>query len=174
MIEILIGIDPGKSGSIAYISKEKESYTLVDLYNIPTSGKKKDYSIEKLASILIEKDKELKAKGYDLQYAIEKVYVHRSSGRKAAFNFGFGFGLIEGILGTMKVDLHEIRPIEWKKVFGITEKEQALDKIYEYIKRIDDIISSSPRLRKVRIDQAESMLIAIAGDVGNLINKGEK
>jgi hypothetical protein len=159
--KIICGIDPGKDGAIAYIYKKGKEFHLLDLYNMPKT--KGEYRIRELADI-IEQHKQFAAtNGYELEHYLEKVHTHVKGGRKAAFGFGYGYGMLRGVLGTLEITSTPVLPKTWKQAFNITEKEQAKAKAKRAVKGINGYIKEHKnRLRSLRLDQAEAMLIAVS------------
>jgi Holliday junction resolvasome RuvABC endonuclease subunit len=103
----IIGIDPGKSGGIAWITGgkprvEKMPETLQDLWDV-------------LQSIAHQN-------GYDAQNHcrayIEQVSSSPQMGVKSAFTFGNGFGHLEMALTAAGIPFERVRPQAWQKALG--------------------------------------------------------
>lgn len=165
----LVGFDPGRKGSIAYVMRDGDSYSLLSLYDMPLCSASSDciFDAKRLSDILKEERREASRGKYKLQYTIEDVYLHVAGGRKAAFGFGYGLGILHGVLGSLGIKFGVIQPKEWKKIFNIKEKEEAIEISYKHIKNITETIVVSSAPKKFRVDHAESMLIAIAESVAN-------
>ena len=158
---LLCGIDPGKEGAIAYVIKCGKRFSLYRLFNMPIT--KGDYDAQALYTTLLNhKVAATKELELPIKHTLEKVNVHRRSGRKAAFGFGYGYGFIKGVLGSVPILADPIRPVEWKKKFNIKKKEDAKKIARKEVTDIDRVIQEDSRLRSLRIDQAEAILIAIA------------
>lgn len=96
---IYIGIDPGKSGGIAWIQDgkpcvEKMPETLKDLWEV--------------IDIISNEDVPMVA-------YIEQVSSSPQMGVKSAFTFGNGFGHLEMALTAASIPFHRVRPQEWQK-----------------------------------------------------------
>lgn len=100
-----IGIDPGKSGSIAFINKD--NYWTVKLS-------------EPLADV-IELLQDAKAFGPCLAI-IEQVHSSPQMGVKSAFTFGQSFGQLEGMLTALKIPFDRVRPQVWQKAMSCMSK----------------------------------------------------
>lgn len=100
MISIL-GIDPGKSGGLAFIADEN-----IKVWPMPIAGSTPD-SLE-IVNIL----KEFKP-GI---VAIEQVHAMPGQGVTSMFTFGRGFGKIEGIVEALGFSIMLITPQAWKKL----------------------------------------------------------
>jgi len=158
---LLCGIDPGKEGAIAYVIKHGKRFSLYRLFNMPKT--KGDYDTYALFTTFLrhkvaaENELEL-----PIRHTLEKVNVHVRSGRKAAFGFGYGYGLLKGVLGSIPINADPVRPGEWKKTFNIKKKEDAKKIARREVDDIDRVIQEDKRLRSLRLDQAEAILIAIS------------
>jgi crossover junction endodeoxyribonuclease RuvC len=50
---------------------------------------------------------------------LEQVQAVQQSGATAAFSFGRGFGIIEGVLGTLRLPCTLVRPQVWTRELGV-------------------------------------------------------
>jgi len=105
-----IGIDPGKSGGIAWIQDgescvEKMPDTLQDLWEL----------LENIA-INAQLDN-LKIHAY-----LEQVHSSPQMGVKSAFTFGNGFGHLEMALTAAGIPFTRVRPQVWQKELGCMTK----------------------------------------------------
>ena len=127
----VLGIDPGKKGAVCVLFE-------YDIYmeNIPIIGK--EYDIVKLNSFFIPLSE-------GIAY-IEKVNSF-GMGRTSAFNFGYGVGLLEGLIVANDLKIKRIRPQEWQKeifkgISGKKPKEKALlvmkEQYKEILKKIEE------------------------------------
>ena len=173
--KLLIGIDPGKHGAIACILEEDDNHSLLHLYDIPLikhvkktkkreTGKIKtkittEFDLKEL-SILLRNIKNM-TKSRLIAFKVEKVHVRYGDGRQGAFSFGYGYGLIKGILESLGVPAEDITIPFWKKKFGIQEKEDAISVAFTHIYGINKYLQREHK-DKLRIDQAEAMLIGLA------------
>lgn len=46
---------------------------------------------------------------------IERVHAMRGQGVSSCFNFGMGYGVLQGVLGAKRIPFYLITPQEWKK-----------------------------------------------------------
>jgi crossover junction endodeoxyribonuclease RuvC len=101
----IIGIDPGKSGGIAWITDgkpcvEKMPETLQDLWEL-------------IFDIQF---------GRDTKAFIESVSSSPQMGVKSAFTFGNGFGHLEMALTGAGIPFERVRPQVWQKTMGCMTK----------------------------------------------------
>ena len=107
-MKILIAIDPGKSGGIAY----SLGTTCVSAIPMPeTDGD----VLEHLQAIIAE------ANGETVRAVIEEVggFMGEDQPASSAFNFGYRHGLCVGLLQASKVKIEFVRPQKWQKIFSL-------------------------------------------------------
>ena len=106
MSKCIIGIDPGTSGGIAWISDgkpcvEKMPETLQDLWELIC---------------------DIKADGDHFVAYLEQVHSSPQMGVKSAFTFGNGFGRLEMALTAAGIPFERVRPQVWQKSLGCMTK----------------------------------------------------
>ena len=106
---IIIGIDPGLSGGIAVI----ENGRIVETHRMPVVkfGTKKVLDSRGLREILIERD-------YASRVIIEKVHAMPGQGVTSMFTFGFGCGVIEGVLAGTTMPFEYVTPQKWQSILN--------------------------------------------------------
>lgn len=108
----IIGIDPGKSGGIAWIGEngpcvEKMPETLADLWGL-------------IDSIL--RDHAMIYRQTECVAYLEQVASSPQMGVKSAFTFGNGFGHLEMAMTAANVPLHRVAPGKWQKTMSCLTK----------------------------------------------------
>tara|TARA_Y100000782_G_scaffold51389_1_gene57108 strand:- start:2683 stop:3168 length:486 start_codon:yes stop_codon:yes gene_type:complete len=150
---IIIGIDPGVSGAICILTDGK----ITEIYEMPTmiDGKKNKKQVNgaEVTNII---NKELVNKK-DINVVIEHVSAMPGQGVTSMFNFGQSFGVLKGICAALKLPVHFIRPVKWKKHFNLinTEKDASRTKVIEVFPYISSKIS-----KKKDANKADAILIA--------------
>ena len=150
---IIIGIDPGVSGAICILTDGK----ITEIYEMPTmiDGKKnrKQVNGAEVTNII---NKEL-INEKDINVVIEHVSAMPGQGVTSMFNFGQSFGVLKGICAALKLPVHFIRPVKWKKHFNLinTEKDASRTKVIEVFPYISSKIS-----KKKDANKADAILIA--------------
>lgn len=104
----IIGIDPGASGGIAWITNgkacvEKMPDTLADLWDLIDDISGRKWSNHGVTEI----------KAY-----LEQVHSSPQMGVKSAFTFGNGFGHLEMALTAAGIPFERVRPQVWQKAMG--------------------------------------------------------
>ena len=150
---IIIGIDPGISGAVCILTNGK----ITEIYEMPTmiDGKKNKKQVNgaEITNIInkeIENEK-------DVKVVIEHVSAMPGQGVTSMFNFGQSFGVLKGICAALKLPVHFIRPVKWKKHFNLinTEKDASRTKVIEAFPYISSKIS-----KKKDSNKADAILIA--------------
>ena len=119
---LIIGIDPGISGSICFFDDGK----ILDVLEMPTmtDGKKNKKQVN---GAQIYNEISTKIKGIEkqnLRVIIEQVSAMPGQGVTSMFNFGQSFGILKGICSAMQLPMYFVRPAKWKKYFGLIKSEK--------------------------------------------------
>jgi len=117
----IIGIDPGLSGAIAWLSPQGISYVIM-----PTM--KEGVNALALTRLL----KEIVHRHPGAHVFIEKAQAMPKQGVTSMFNYGVGFGMIIGVCQALELRTTLVRPREWTKVMhaGVSADMSAKDKSY--------------------------------------------
>ena len=152
---LIIGIDPGLSGSICFLEDGK----ILDVIEMPTmaEGKKNKRQINgpQIYNEILNRINKLQKK--DIIVVIEQVSAMPGQGVTSMFNFGQSFGVLKGICSAMQLSTYFVRPAKWKKYFGLikTEKDASRTKVIEIFPYISSQLS-----RKKDSNKADAVLIA--------------
>ena len=119
---LIIGIDPGISGSICFFEDGK----ILDVIEMPTmtEGKKNKKQVngsQIYNEILLRINKFDKK---DVKVIIEHVSAMPGQGVTSMFNFGQSFGILKGICAGMRLPMYFVRPAKWKKYFNLINSEK--------------------------------------------------
>jgi crossover junction endodeoxyribonuclease RuvC len=152
---LVIGIDPGISGSICFFQDGK----IIDVMEMPTmtEGKKnkKQVNGSQIFNEISERIKKIDKK--DVKVIIEQVSAMPGQGVTSMFNFGQSFGILKGICSAMQLPMYFVRPLKWKKYFNLINSEKDASRtraieIFPYF--------SSQLSRKKDSNKADAILIA--------------
>ena len=152
---LIIGIDPGISGSICFFNEGK----IIDVIEIPTmtEGKKnkKQVNGSQIFNEISERIKEIDKK--DIKVVIEQVSAMPGQGVTSMFNFGQAYGILKGICSSMQLPMYFVRPTKWKKYFNLinSEKDASRTKAIEIFPYFSSQLS-----RKKDSNKADAILIA--------------
>ena len=152
---LIIGIDPGISGSICFFEDGK----ILDVIEMPTmtEGKKnkKQVNGSQIYNEIIKKIKNIDKK--DIKVIIEHVSAMPGQGVTSMFNFGQSFGILKGMCSAMQLPMYFVRPTKWKKYFNLinSEKDASRTKAIEIFPYF-----SSNLAKKKDANKADAILIA--------------
>ena len=152
---VIIGIDPGISGSICFFENGK----IIDVVEMPTmtEGKKNKRQVNG-AQVYNEILKRInKSEKHSVRVVIEQVSAMPGQGVTSMFNFGQSFGILKGICSAMQLPLYFVRPAKWKKYFGLinSEKDASRTKAIEMFPYYSSNLS-----KKKDSNKADAILIA--------------
>ena len=153
---LIIGIDPGISGSICFFEDGK----ILDVVEMPTmtEGKKNKRQVNgsQVYNEISNRIKKVDKK--DIKVIIEQVSAMPGQGVTSMFNFGQSFGVIKGICAALGLPIYFVRPTKWKKHFNLikTNKDASRTKVIEAYPEI-----SSKLHRKKDSNRADAILIAL-------------
>ena len=152
---LIIGIDPGISGSICFLNDGK----ILDVIEMPTmtDGKKNKKQVNG-AQIYNEIQKRInKIDKLKIRVMIEQVSAMPGQGVTSMFNFGQSFGILKGLCSAMQLPVYFVRPAKWKKYFSLINSEKDASRtraieIFPYF--------SSQLARKKDSNKADAILLA--------------
>ena len=119
---LIIGIDPGISGSICFFEDGK----ILEVIEMPimTEGKKNKKQVNG-AQIYNEFLKRINKKDDQvIRVVIEQVSAMPGQGVTSMFNFGQSFGILKGICSAMQLPMFFVRPAKWKKYFNLINSQK--------------------------------------------------
>ena len=152
---LIIGIDPGISGSICFF----EDGVIKDVIEMPTmtDGKKnkKQVNGSQIFNEISERIK--KTDKRKIKVVIEQVSAMPGQGVTSMFNFGQSFGILKGICSAMRLSMYFVRPAKWKKYFNLinSEKDASRTRAIEIFPYFSTELS-----RKKDSNKADAILIA--------------
>ncbi len=152
---LIIGIDPGVSGSICFF----QDGVIKDVVEMPTmtDGKKnkKQVNGSQIFNEISEKIKKIDKK--NIKVVIEHVTAMPGQGVTSMFNFGQSFGILKGICSAMQLSVYFVRPAKWKKYFNLinSEKDASRTRAIEIFPYYSSYLS-----KKKDSNKADAILIA--------------
>jgi|TARA_A100001234_G_scaffold210588_1_gene210471 crossover junction endodeoxyribonuclease RuvC len=152
---LIIGIDPGISGSICFF----EDGRIIDVIEMPTmtDGKKNKRQVNgsQVYNEISKRIKKIDKK--DIKVIIEQVSAMPGQGVTSMFNFGQSFGILKGMCSAMQLPMYFVRPAKWKKYFNLinSEKDASRTKAIEIFPYYSTNLS-----KKKDSNKADAILIA--------------
>ena len=152
---LIIGIDPGISGSICFFDDGK----IIDVVEMPTmaEGKKNKKQVNG-SQIYNEISQRIeKIPKQNVRVVIEQVSAMPGQGVTSMFNFGQSFGILKGMCSAMQLPMYFVRPAKWKKYFGLinSEKDASRTRAIEMFPYFSSQLS-----KKKDSNKADAILIA--------------
>ena len=152
---LIIGIDPGVSGSICFFKDGK----ILDVIEMPimNEGKKNKKQVNG-AQIYNEIIKRIdNTSGTRTRVVIEHVTAMPGQGVTSMFNFGQSFGILKGVCSAMRLPMFFVRPAKWKKYYNLINSEKDASRT----RAIEIFPNFSPQLSKKKdSNKADAILIA--------------
>ena len=152
---LVIGIDPGLSGSICFLIDGK----ILDVIEMPTmaEGKKNKRQINgpQVFNEITKRTKEYQKN--QVRVVIEQVSAMPGQGVTSMFNFGQSFGVLKGVCTAMQLPMYFVRPAKWKKYFNLinSEKDASRTRAIEIFPSFSSSLS-----KKKDSNKADAILIA--------------
>ena len=152
---LIIGIDPGISGSICFFEDGK----ITDVIEMPTmtEGKKNKKQVNgaQIYNEILKRTNKFQKK--DIRVIVEQVSAMPGQGVTSMFNFGQSFGILKGICSAMQLPIYFVRPAKWKKYVNLINSEKDASRtraieIFPYF--------SSQLSKKKDANKADAILIA--------------
>ena len=152
---LIIGIDPGVSGSICFFKDGK----ILDVVEMPVmnEGKKNKKQVNG-AQIYNEITKKINSNPEtNTRVVIEHVTAMPGQGVTSMFNFGQTFGAIKGVCAALSLPIYFVRPSKWKKHFELinSSKDASRTKVIEMYPYLSNQLS-----KKKDVNKSDAILIA--------------
>ena len=159
MSDFRIGIDPGITGALALLEMvpdpgKSKVMAVLPMPVLPL-GKHQQPNCDKLAEILVGWSHQAKIEPIVF---LEEVHAMPGQGSVSMFNFGMGYGMVQGVLCATGLSYVLVRPQAWKKRAGLlnTEKDMART-------RAQQLCPGTDLSLKKDIGKADAILIASYG-----------
>ena len=152
---LIIGVDPGISGSICFLLDGK----ILEVLDMPTMAEGKKIKKQINGSQIFNEINRVinKIQNQEVRVVIEQVSAMPGQGVTSMFNFGQSFGILKGICSAMKLPMYFVRPAKWKKYFNLinSEKDASRTKAIEIFPYFSQELS-----KKKDANKADAILIA--------------
>jgi crossover junction endodeoxyribonuclease RuvC len=108
---IILGVDPGKSGALAFYDPDADSVAVFDMPVV-------DGEVHAAEVARYIKD-------FAPNFAmIERVHAMPKNGAASMFNFGFAYGVIRGVVAGLMVPTHLVTPTTWKRHYKLSSNKE--------------------------------------------------
>jgi len=155
---IQVGIDPGMTGAIGMINTVEKEVLTWDIPTVKARNGKSQINIPALAEFLRELSRLRNAYPGSPPIKLEAVHAMPKQGVTSSFNFGMGYGAIQGVIQTLGLPMELVTPQKWKKAAGLigSHKDYARTKALQ-------LYPDADLARKKDIGRADAILIARFG-----------
>lgn len=116
MPPLYIGIDPGASGAIASLDADGR---LIAVEDMPTVAVKVGKTERRRVSASLLRDLLSADADAVTMVVLERVGGMTGQSASASFTFGYGCGLVEGVIAALNLPLVLVTPQAWKRSAGI-------------------------------------------------------
>ena len=151
---LIVGIDPGLTGAIAFLDTETNKIHVEDvptIVNVVNRKKKQSVDMHSLQRIMA-------IEPHPVTY-IEQVSAMPNQGITSMFNFGQVYGMLQQAVVSNKHVLYRVTPQKWKKLLGVkADKKSARLKASELMPNAVDYWPLAKH-----DGRAEAALIALYG-----------
>ena len=149
----IIGIDPGLSGAIAVMEKNK----ILSIFDMPVMAEGKKNKRQLNSAQLVKLLNENILKDEEVSIIVEQVNAMPGQGVTSMFNFGQTFGAIKGICAALGLPIFFVRPSKWKKHFELinASKDSSRTKAIEMYPSLSNELA-----KKKDVNKSDAILIA--------------
>ncbi len=166
---LICGCDPGLDGALAFLNPV--TLRIDAMIGMPAmklgkgKGSKREISARTLV-IEIEREIVPVGRSLDVRVYLERVQSSPQMGVTSAFQFGRGYGAVEGVIAALGWPIEYVTPQKWKKALAVpAEKDDARARACHLLSR--DAELWTPRRLVMNQQQAsgraEAALIALYG-----------
>ena len=158
---MIIGIDPGVTGAIAFV--KDFTFDRLDVQDMPVmagTGKRQQVNGAELTKIFRQahQDYATVKKPENITVYIEQVSAMPGQGVSSMFNFGMSYGVVLGVVTALGYSVHLVTPQSWKKRAGLIGKEKDAARTKAQL-----LYPGADLGRKKDIGRADALLIARFG-----------
>ena len=162
MTPLILGIDPGVSGGIAFLDPARplDAPDVASVYTMPTIRAARgttalDVNVEKLAKLI-----KCTLNGVSLAFVEQVTSRPRQAGQ---FAFGVNYGRVLGMLEALGIPTTHVAPSKWKQELGLRGEDKSMS-VALAAELFPALRSQFFGLRGAGLDgRAEALLIAYYG-----------
>jgi crossover junction endodeoxyribonuclease RuvC len=113
---IILGIDPGLSGALAFLDTKTGMIAVEDMPTVTVMRnrkEKREVSAQLVAAIVVKRHVEAAF--------LEKVNAMAGQGVSSVFSFGRSAGIIEGVLAAFDIPTTLVTPQAWQKAMAVRD-----------------------------------------------------
>lgn len=131
--ELMIGVDPGLSGAIAFLRTTDRNLHVFDMPTYTKLNSRKEIEIDTLVALIkpyltyyrpVAIVEDVSAMTY-----VDRFGQKRGQGAAASFAFGKSFGIILAVLETLGVNYMTVKPAVWKAQMNLSSDKELSRKL---------------------------------------------
>ena len=168
--EVTIGIEPGLTGGVAALHADGTTLLYVgDMPTFPVGRTAKGHARRGVCSNLLAHVlmNQMTFDPEDCVAYVEQVGARPEQGASSVFNFGVGYGIVQGVLGARFIPYQFITPRKWRAAVSLTGDKGAARGMASRL-----FPSWADHFTRVKDDgRAEAALIAVAAQ--RLVKQGK-
>jgi hypothetical protein len=147
-MNLIVGIDPGKTGAIAHFTSSMHVTTMpATVHDI------RDY----FSSLKL-----IMEAGDTIEVFLEAVHSMPGQGVSSCFTFGKGVGHLEGIMAAMLIPYTTVTPQKWQKHFSLPKSKEFATKTLWKAHLREVALKRWPSMQ-IKREQGDAVLIATYG-----------
>ena len=148
---MIIGIDPGLTGAIAYLTEDGRFFKVADMWVTQAGSSRKVKNEVNAAAVFAE----LRTLPVPSIVVIERVHSMPKMASQTVFSMGDSFGVVRAVAASLGIPTVFVEPKEWNKHFGLgKDKEESRALAVQ-------LFPEAPLSLVKHHNRAESMLIAL-------------
>jgi crossover junction endodeoxyribonuclease RuvC len=117
---LFIGVDPGKTGAIAFIRESQFNTKTYSVIDMPLKDDKVD-----AVALWFYLNGHVMERPEEARVCIEKAITMPLQGARQRHVTGVGYGIILGVFGSLGLLYEEVLPAVWKKQFNLLRQDKA-------------------------------------------------
>lgn len=128
---LIVGIDPGNSGALAFLDPEQSRMWIVDMATFTYETTRRMIKVDAYGT-----SRALRAHPVSHIY-LEEVTASPQMGVSSSFSFGEGYGILKGVAAALDIPLSTVKPQTWKKQLRVqADKRMAVQRASQLFPRI--------------------------------------
>jgi hypothetical protein len=157
---IFVGVDGGLRGAFVVLDKDQKIIEKIVMPIIKEKGRTM-YDVKGIVNFFHL----LMLKHMDSQIfvCLEKSYTRPVQGIRSAFNTGYGYGIMQGVLEALGISYETVTPQTWMKELGITSKNEKGSILFCQRKYPNERWTSTERCKKPHNGYTDACCLAIFG-----------
>jgi crossover junction endodeoxyribonuclease RuvC len=117
MGEVVVGIDPGLDGAIAFVPCDGSTFWVIDMPTVTVTGSKRNQ--RHVEPALLAAEIATAKLDHRLVAVVEAQHAMPGQGVSSCYTIGEGYGMIVGVLAALHIQYSRVAPAKWKRDMGL-------------------------------------------------------